>query len=68
MTVLSDRILRDRISKHELILDGRPDRAKHCSYEFTAAAIVKGGSSEFKKITEPVTISPVQLVWITRVA
>ena len=65
MTVLSDRTLRDRISKHELIPDGRPDRAKHCSYEFTAAAIVKGGSSEFKTITEPgVTISPAQLVWI----
>lgn len=64
MTVLSDRTLRDRISNNELIPDGNPNSAKHCSYEFTAGAIVKGGSSEFKTITEPETISPAQLVWI----
>lgn len=65
MTVLSDETLRRRISNNELVLDGTPEYAKHCSYEFTAAKIIRGGSSEMTDVVEPgVTISPAQLVWI----
>ncbi len=65
MAVLSDKTLRERIANNELILDGRPERATHCSYEFTAAKIIFGGSSEFRTISESgETVSPARLVWV----
>jgi len=65
MVVLSDKSLRERIARNELVLDGRPSGAEHCSYEFTAAKILRGGTSKVIEVTEPgVTIAPAQLVWI----
>jgi len=65
MAVLSDKTLREKIANNELIFNGKPARATHCSYEFTAAKIIFGGSSEFKTISESgEMIPPARLVWV----
>lgn len=65
MAVLSDKTIKDRIKRNELIPGGDPAGATHCSYEFTAASILQGGSHEAKEVTESgVVIKPAQLVWI----
>jgi len=65
MSVLSDKTLKGRIAKKEVILGGNADGAKHCSYEFTAALMVRGGSGSVESIVEPgAPIEPAQLVWI----
>jgi len=65
MAVLCDKTIKEKISKNELIPFGNPDGATHCSYEFTAALILRGGSHEPIQVTESgVVIKPAQLVWI----
>lgn len=64
MAVLSDKTIKERIAENKLIPGGDPDRATHCSYEFTAASILRGGSPKAEQVTESVVIEPAQLVWI----
>lgn len=64
MTVLSDRTLRDRISKGDFILNGDANAAIHCSYEFTAAKVFRGGSDKGELVEDQVLINPAELVWI----
>lgn len=65
MAVLSDKTIKERIQKKELIPNGNADNATHCSYEFKAAFMLRGGSHESKKVTsEGVVINPAELVWI----
>ncbi|MHC4478187.1 MAG: dCTP deaminase domain-containing protein [Planctomycetota bacterium] len=65
MAVLSDKTIKERIKKGELVPNGNLDSATHCSYEFTAALMLRGGSEEGERILEKaVAIEPAQLVWI----
>jgi len=65
MAVLSDKTIKERIAKNELIPGGDPGRARYCSYEFTAASILRGGSHELEQVSESAAvIEPAQLVWI----
>ncbi len=63
MAVLSDKTIKRRIN--ELVPNGNVDNATHCSYEFTAFLMLRGGSNQTERIVEPgVVIEPAQLVWI----
>lgn len=65
MAVLSDKTIKERINNKELVPNGNVDNATHCSYEFTAALMLRGGSNQTERIVEPgVVIEPAQLVWI----
>jgi dUTPase len=65
MAVLSDKTIKERIAKNELIPVGDPRCATHCSYEFTAAQMLRGGSPRSLPISKRGTlIEPAQLVWI----
>ncbi|MDT8303971.1 MAG: hypothetical protein RQ760_20990 [Sedimentisphaerales bacterium] len=65
MAVLSDKTIKDKIANNELIPNGKADNATHCSYEFTAELMLRGGSNQAKEITEPgIPVEPAQLVWI----
>ncbi len=65
MAVLSDKTIKERINKKELVPNGNVDSAKHCSYEFTAALMLRGGSHESNNVTpKGVVIKPAELVWI----
>lgn len=65
MAVLSDKTIKRMIQKNELVPSGNTDSATHCSYEFTAALILKGGSPKAEPIIESgVVIEPAQLVWL----
>ena len=64
MAVLSDKTIKERIAKNELIPGGDPNSATHCSYEFTAALMLRGGSHQEERIESGVVIEPAQLVWI----
>ena len=65
MTVLSDKTIKKRIANNELVPNGNVASAEYCSYEFTAALMMCGGSHEAVKITgSGVVIKPAQLVWI----
>jgi len=66
MTVLSDKTIKERIAKSELVPKGNPSSATHCSYEFTAAQMLRGGAPRALPISKRGTvIKPAQLVWIT---
>ena len=65
MAILSDRTIKERIAKNELIPGGDPDSATHCSYEFAAAQMLRGGRPRALPISKRGTvIEPAQLVWI----
>lgn len=65
MTVLSDKTIKERVAKNELVPQGNVDKAMHCSYEFAASSILRGGSPKVEPIVESgVVIEPAQLVWI----
>jgi len=63
MAVLSDKTIKRRIN--ELVPNGNADNATHCSYEFTAELMLRGGRPHFLPINKRGTIiKPAQLVWI----
>jgi len=65
MAVLSAKTIKERIAKNELIPKGNADSATYCTYEFTAALMLRGGSHQAEQITEAgVAIEPAQLVWV----
>ena len=65
MAVLSDKTIKKMIDNKELVPNGNVDNATHCSYEFTASLMLRGGSNQTERIVEPgVVIEPAQLVWI----
>jgi dUTPase/uncharacterized coiled-coil protein SlyX len=65
MAVLSDKTIKEMMARNELITNGNADNAEHCSYEFTAALMLRGGSCRFEPIDKLGTeIKPAELVWI----
>lgn len=65
MTVLSDKTIKEKMSRNELVPKGNLNSAEFCSYEFTAAVMLRGGSGCFEPIDELGTeIKPAELVWI----
>jgi deoxycytidine triphosphate deaminase len=73
MTALSDRTIRERIERNELVIGGEPVRAKHCAYEFRAGRVVYGGTTPEHTVrsidlTRPdsgtAVIAPTAVVWI----
>jgi len=65
MTVLRDKTIKEMIEGKQLVPEGNPQNAEFCSYEFTAAVILRGGSGRFEPIDKLGTeIKPAELVWI----
>ena len=74
MSVLSDASIREYMSNDQLILDGSPDRAKGCAYEFRPGLVVKTGVDDASKCQMDWTgavrssdvhwVQPGEMVWI----
>jgi len=65
MAVLSDKTIKEMIEEKQLVPEGNGNSAEFCSYEFTAASILRGGSHEVEQLVDSeVVIEPAQLVWI----
>jgi deoxycytidine triphosphate deaminase len=74
MTVLSDTTIRAMMQQNRLILDGRLDCAKNCSYDFRAARVVYGGTDESSRhvkaveldenSTRSAIVPPTAVVWV----
>lgn len=74
MAVLSDTTIRELMKAKQLILDGDPSHARHCSYEFKAGRIVFGGieppSQQVTSIDlwgaapQSATIQPSGVAWV----
>lgn len=71
MTILSDKTIRERLKNGELVVNGNPDRAVHCAYEFVAGRIFPAGESatvvdwtRTASDTDEFLVPPGGLVWI----
>lgn len=65
MTVLSDKTIKEMIAQKRLIPSGNAGSAEFCSYEFTAAVMLRGGSGCFELIDRlGIEIKPAELVWV----
>lgn len=65
MPILSDTTIKHYMMDNKLIIDGNLDNAEHCSYDFTAATIIKGGDTQFISVGEQgAVVEPGQLVWV----